>query len=216
MQKHNDAMKTSRHSSLEKYTSLFIWKGSNRLLKVLLCERWVGDWTELQHIDPPILWPLQPFFPVLLGSSTGGLRIQSLWDMFLISASSLQLQLLNRGPEGPLCWVLVLSSSSYLQLTRTSYAPSYIIVLRLLNSTCRQSRLSPWYLRPDAPVIYTGAFPILTARPGSVCKIWMTCIFFLSETSSDCSGTWFPGRTQKPMPHYQWWCCIAKMWFCKI
>ena len=52
MQKHNDAMKTSGHSSLEKYTSHFIWKGSKGLLKVLLCERWVGDWTELQHIDP--------------------------------------------------------------------------------------------------------------------------------------------------------------------
>ena len=38
-------------------------------------------------------------------------------------------------------------------------------------STCRQSRLSPWYLRPDAPVIYTGAFPILTARPWSICNM---------------------------------------------
>ena len=40
------------HSSLEKYTSHFIWKGSKGLLKVLLYERWVGGWTELQHIDP--------------------------------------------------------------------------------------------------------------------------------------------------------------------
>ena len=44
--------KDERHSSLEKYTSHFIWKGSKGLLKVLLCERWVGDGTELQHIDP--------------------------------------------------------------------------------------------------------------------------------------------------------------------
>ena len=43
---------TSGHSSLEKYTSHFIWKGSKGLRRVLLCERWVGDWTELQHIDP--------------------------------------------------------------------------------------------------------------------------------------------------------------------
>ena len=41
-----------QHSSLEKYISHFIWKGSKGLLKVLLCERWVGDPTELQHIDP--------------------------------------------------------------------------------------------------------------------------------------------------------------------
>ena len=52
MQKHNDTTKTSGHSSLEKYTSHFIWKGLKGLRRVLLCERWVGDWTELQHIDP--------------------------------------------------------------------------------------------------------------------------------------------------------------------
>ena len=70
LQKHNDAMKTSGHRSLEKYTSHFIWKGSKGLLKVLLCERWVGDRTELQHIDPhsyghnsisfPFSWAVQP------------------------------------------------------------------------------------------------------------------------------------------------------------
>ena len=41
-----------RHTSLEKYASHFIWNGSKRLLKVLLCERCVGGWTELEHIDP--------------------------------------------------------------------------------------------------------------------------------------------------------------------
>ena len=44
MQKHNDTMKTSGHSSLEKYNSHFIWKGC--------VWEGVGDWTELQHIDP--------------------------------------------------------------------------------------------------------------------------------------------------------------------
>ena len=176
MQKHNDAMKTSGHSSLEKYTSHFIWKGSKGLLKVLLCERWVGDWTELQHIDPhsyghnsvsfPFSWAAQP--------GTRGLRLSGTWFSFqhLLSNSS---EALNSncsigGPEGPLCWVLVLSAASYLQLTRTSCASNYVIVLRPLSSTCEQSRLSLWYLRPDAPVIYTGAFPILTALPGSICN----------------------------------------------
>ena len=71
MQKRNDAIiKTSEDTSLEKYTSHFIWKGSKGLLKVLLCERWVGDWTELQHMDPhsyghnsvsfPFSWAAQP------------------------------------------------------------------------------------------------------------------------------------------------------------
>ena len=49
IQRHN---KDEWHSFfLEKYTSHFIWKGSKGLLKVLLWEG-VGDWTELQHIDP--------------------------------------------------------------------------------------------------------------------------------------------------------------------
>ena len=163
-------MKTSGHRSLEKYTSHFIWKGSKGLLKVLLCERWVGDWTELQHIDPhsyghnsvsfPFSWVAQPgaWEPSLSGT----------WSSFqhLLSNSNSSI----RGPDDSLCWVLVLSTASYLQLTLTSCASSYIIVLRPLSSTCQQSRLSCWYLRPDAPVIYIGAFPILIARPGSICN----------------------------------------------
>ena len=166
-------MKTSRHRSLEKYTSHFIWKGSKVLLKVLLCERWVGDWTELQHIDSHSYGYNSVSFPFSWAAQSGA---QPHWDMVLIPSSSLpliwgsELQQLNRGSWGPLCWVLVLSTASYLQLTRTSCAPSYITVLRPLNSTCRQSRLSPWNLRPDAPVIYTSSFPILTARSGSICN----------------------------------------------
>ena len=183
MQKHNDAMKTSAHSSLEKYISHFIWKGSKELQTVLLCERWVGDRTELQHIDPNSYCHNSISFPFSRAA-------QPRWDMVFIPASSLkliwgsELQLLNRGTWGSLCWVRVLSTASYLQLTWTSCAPSYIIVLRLLNSTCWHSRLSPWYLRPDAHVIYTGAFPILTARPGSIyntpcCLPWLSNFFFL-------------------------------------
>ena len=36
------------------------------------------------------------------------------------------------GPEGPLCWVLVLSTASYLQLTLTSCRWGYIIIWRPL------------------------------------------------------------------------------------
>ena len=105
MQKHNDAMKTSGHSSLEKYTSHFIWKGLKGLLKILLRERWVGDWTELQYIDPNSYGHNSVSFP--FSCSTGVLGAQPLWDMVLIPASSLQLtwgselQLLNRGSWGP-------------------------------------------------------------------------------------------------------------------
>ena len=51
-----NTIRTSEDTSLEKYTSHFIWKGSKGLLKVLLCEWWVGDWTELQHTDPLTLY----------------------------------------------------------------------------------------------------------------------------------------------------------------
>ena len=56
----------------------------------------------------------------------------------------------------------------------TSCAPSYIIVRRSpshmgvtnrTHSARPRSRLYSDIPRPDAPVIYTGAFPILTARP---------------------------------------------------
>ena len=146
MQKHNDTMKTSGHSSLEKYTSHFIER--------VVCEREL-ETEQNCNILTPTLMAITAFFPVLLGCSTGGLGAQPLCDTILIPAS-LQLQLLNRGPEGPLCWWF-----SLLHL---------ISHWRPLNSTCRQSNLSPWYLRPDAPVIYTGAFPILTGRPGSICN----------------------------------------------
>ena len=79
--------KTSGHSSLEKYTSHFIervvWEG-------------VGDRTKTAtySLPPQLFWLTQPFFPVLLGCSTGGLRAWEpslCWDMVLVPESSLQL-----------------------------------------------------------------------------------------------------------------------------
>ena len=90
--------------------------------------------------------------------------------------------LLNQGADGPLCWVLVLSTASYLQLTDflssprlyNCSTPTFLLWASqiTLNSTCPWSRLYPDIPRPDAPVIYTGAFSILTAWLGrrSVCN----------------------------------------------
>ena len=36
---------------------------------------------------PPLLWPQQRFFPILLGCSTGGLRAQPLWVLVFSTAS---------------------------------------------------------------------------------------------------------------------------------
>ena len=106
MQKHNDAIKTNRHSSFEKYTSHFIWKGSKDFLKVLLCERWVRDWTELQHIDPHF--------------------------MAIIAFLSRSPGLLNRGPGGPASLGHCPHSSIFSPTDWTSGAPSYIIIWRPL------------------------------------------------------------------------------------
>ena len=117
IQKHKDAITTSGHSSLEKiYLSLY-WKG---------CVR-VGHWTKTATYWPhQHLRPWRCVFLVLLSCSTGVLGAQ------------------------PLCWELVLTgrsgtltSSSELQLPDFLSHLGYIIVLRPLNSTRRQSRLSP-------------------------------------------------------------------------
>ena len=89
-----------------------------------------------------------------------------------------ELQLLNRGPEVPLWWVLVFSTASLLQLVAFLSLPglyncsTFTLFLWAsqiaLNSTRPWSRLYPDIPRPDAPIIYTSAFPILTALPGSI------------------------------------------------
>ena len=50
-----NTVRTNEDTSLEKYTSYFIGKGSKGILKVFQCERWVRDWTELQHTDPTLM-----------------------------------------------------------------------------------------------------------------------------------------------------------------
>ena len=59
-----------------------------------MCERWVGNWTNCNILTPPVPLSLAALLSRLAG-------------------------LLNRGSWGPiaLCWVLVLSTASFLQLT---------------------------------------------------------------------------------------------------
>ena len=107
MQNHNDdTIKTSDTVLLEKFTSHFIWKGSKGILQVLLCERWVGGWTELQHIDPKSYGHNSVSFPFSWAAQLGA------WGPNLIPVSFLQLV------WTPTDW--------------TSCAPSYIIIWRPL------------------------------------------------------------------------------------
>ena len=84
MQKHNDAITTSGHSSLEKYTSHFI--------EMVVCERELATEQRLQHFDPPNSSGYHSlFFPFSLAAHLGAWGPSFCWDMVLIPASSLQL-----------------------------------------------------------------------------------------------------------------------------
>ena len=128
----------SEDTSLEKYTSHFIER--------VVCEREL-ETEQNCNILTPTLMAITVFLsrsPGLLNRGPGGpASLEHGPHSSIFSPTDLNSNCSLRGPEGPLCWVLVLSTASYLQLTRNSCAPSYIIVLRPLNSTCRQSRLSP-------------------------------------------------------------------------
>ena len=92
---------------------------------------------------PPLFWLSQPFFPVLLGCSTGDLGAQPFWDMVLIPASSLQLIWTTTAQSGVLstpsagCWF---SLQHLISNWLTSYLhPGYIIV-RLPPSSCERHK----------------------------------------------------------------------------
>ena len=143
--------------------------GSKGLLKVLLCEREL-ETEQNCNILTPTLMAITAFF-----SRSPGL--------------------LNRGPGGPSSlghvphssifsptglnsnWLDFLSSPGLYNCSTSTF---FLWASQIaLNSTRPRSRLYPDIPRPDAPVIYTGAFPILTAWPGSLCytplssKLWV-------------------------------------------
>ena len=132
---------------LEKYTSHFIWK-------VCVWEG-VGDRTELQHIDPHSIGHNCVSFPFSCAAQPGA------WGPTLLGAGFLYRIL---SPTGLVS-----------KLTDFLFSPSYIIVhAHLLLVGVTIALIQPIHgqgynsdiPRPDAPVIYTGAFPILTTRPG--------------------------------------------------
>ena len=127
------------------YLSHFIRNGCERVVKGL-CERWVGDWTNCN-----ILTPSSFVFSSTSFSFCWAVQSRSWWTIAL-------------------CWVLVLSPASYLQLTDSNselpVAPGYIIVWHPPASCerriCTQFnpstvKVMPWYLRPDAPVPWLTA-----------------------------------------------------------
>ena len=145
----------------------------------------VGDRTELQHIDPhsighnrvsfPFYWAAQPG---TWGTSLSGTcSHSSIFSPTGLISKLTDLQNCNCSTgvlraHSARCWLSLLH---LLQLTDFLSSPSYIIVQRpLLLVGVTIALIQPIHgqgynsdiPRPDAPVIYIGAFPILTARPG--------------------------------------------------
>ena len=109
-------MKTSRHRSLEKYTSHFIER--------VVSERELETEQNCNILNPT--WAAQPgaWGPSLCWTCFSFHHLLSNLSEALNSNCSIG------GPEGPLCRVLVLSTASYLQLTRTSCRRGYLIIWR--------------------------------------------------------------------------------------
>ena len=81
MQKHIQHNKDEQTQFFRKIYLSFYSKGFERVTKGFMCERWVWDWTELQHIDPPTLLATAAFLsrsPGLLSWGPGGLGAQPL------------------------------------------------------------------------------------------------------------------------------------------
>ena len=127
-QRHNE---DERHSSLEKYTSHFIERvlfereleteqNCNILTSTLLAiTAFLSRYPGLLKRGPGFLYRILSPTRLILNSSIGGLNAPSAGNWFslphLVSNSS-DPQLLNRGPEGSLCWVCAFSIASCLQL----------------------------------------------------------------------------------------------------
>ena len=144
MQKHIQHNKDEQTQFFRKIYLPLYSKGFERVTKGFTVWEGVGDWTELQHKYHPQLFRLsQPFFPVLLGCSTGGLgdlAYARTWFSFQ--------HLLSNSFE---LWTptasLPVLPRFYHCFTPTQFNPSTV-------------KVTPWSLRLDAPVTYTCAFLI--------------------------------------------------------
>ena len=174
MQKHIQHDKDERRHFFRKIYLLLYWKG---------CV-WEVSWRpnkDCNILTPQLFWLSQPVFPVLLSWSTEGLGAQTLLGHG--SHSSIFSPTLSPTPTA----LNFLTPGLYTNLTPTYFLRASQFAL---NSTLRHSRSPPDIIRQDAPVIYTGAFLILTARPGqrSICNIRIWGTIFISNWPLDCGG----------------------------
>ena len=133
----------NEHTSLEKYTS-------HTLFKRVVCERWVGDWTDCNILTPSssdysstsfsFCWAAQP------GVTEDCKPSVSSWFSLPLTATwtpTNWLQL-TQAVWHRVIWLL----DTHLLFVGVAIAP---------NSTRPQVKVIPWYLRPDAPVSWLTA-----------------------------------------------------------
>ena len=132
---------THKHASLEIYTSHFIRKGCEKVMR----ERSVGDWTNCNILTP---------HPSVFSGTSFSFR----W--------AAQPGALGAQPSAESWFSMPRTATTDSKLTELPVAPGYIIVCRPPVSCgrhiCTQFNPStvkviPWYLRPDAPVPWSTA-----------------------------------------------------------
>ena len=137
-----------------------IWKGLKGLRKVLSVRGELETEQNYNILTLQLFWLQQHFFPILQGCSTKGLGAQPLLEHGSPSSifSPTDLNFLSLG--------------LYNNLTPTYFLrASHLYPIQPIDS--QGYPLITWYLRLDAPVIYTGAFLLLTA--------WLGSIFYISK-----------------------------------
>ena len=148
----------------------------------------VGDRTELQHIDPQSSGHYRVSFPFLWAAQLGAPSAMCWLSLPHLVTNRSRLQTLNRESRGPFCRVLAFSTASSLQLV---WSPNWltsclhrVIVQRLLLlvgvtialiQPIHGQSFNSDIPRPDAPVIYIGAFPIW--QPGRVVGQYTARVF---------------------------------------
>ena len=130
------------------YLSHFIQKGCERVM----CERWVGDWTDCNILTPSSSVFSSTSFSFCWAVQPGVLRAQPTLGAGSHYSISSPTPNLSVAPGYIIIWHPPASCGRHIG---TQFNPSTVKVI-------------PWYLRPDAPVIYTGESLIWLVGRGSI------------------------------------------------
>ena len=179
-----------------------------------MCER-ESETEQNRNTLTPTPMAISVSLPLPCAAQPGSWGPASLGAGFLyriLSPTGLVSKLSIGGPEAPSagCWLSLpqLSPTGLVtKLTDFLCSPSYIIVQRpLLLVGVTLALIQPIHgqgynsdiPRPDAPVIYIGAFPILTARPGQYTKLFQYPFIAFVDCSMCINYNWYHRHPHLP------------------